>query len=477
MVSIFSWIFLIGIYGLSKIWFRLFIVLHIIVFIPYFITNEMLHGVSNSHITALYFTNTSESLSYLKVIPTQYIILAAITTVPFLYFFAAPFPVFNKKRSWILLGFTFFYSMIKLSLSFPVLKDRMEYSYKLIYISPIRTIVKIAGMYDIVKRDIDVQRKLQKIPDTWEIKNTNPKEDLYIIVLGESVRRDFVEIYNPQFKNSSFLKSVPKIQFNNALSFAGTTMESLSKTLVMEDEKGKTFFPNNVVSLAQKANFEVEWISNQGSIGSQDNLIAAMAKNANFNQFITKGIGATFQSDDKLIDIFKERIIAPTEKKKVIFLHLIGSHPAPCDITNGKYEDYIISTDISCYNETIRRTDNFLKNIYEIAKESNKNFSIVYFADHGLFLDSSKTLYHGTQYKQNYEVPLVIINPKIKETVYINEYRNLNDFLYLYTDLLHIQTSNLHPGYKFISEDKSNGAFILDNNLNYKNLKNNPAPK
>ena len=473
-VSVFTWLFLFGIYNLSKVLFHIFLILHIAVFIPYFIANEMLNGISNSHITALYFTDSAESFSYLKVIPNIYILFSLLIIAPVLYFFKAKLPIVRKKYSWGLILLVCLYSFAKVIIYFPVIKNQLEYTYRTIYISPIRIITKTLGMYDIVKRDIVVQRDLQKLPDSWNVKSSAAEDDVYIIVIGESVRRDFVGIYNPNFKNSPFLKSIPKIQFNNTLSFAGQTMESLSNTFVLDDTNGNTYFPNNVVSLSQKADFEVDWISNQGSIGNSDNFIAAMAKNANFNKFLTRGIGATFGSDDLLLNILKERVMINTPKHKVIFLHLMGSHPSPCDITDGKFNEFVISRDISCYNETIKRTDNFLKEVYSTAKKSNKSFKIMYFADHGLFLNKTNILYHGNQYKQNYEVPLVIIDPTLKENIYINESRNLKDFLFLYSELLNIKTSNLEPTYQFISEEKASNPFRLYDNKDYQHLKDNP---
>ena len=98
----------------------------------------------------------------------------------------------------------------------------------------------------------------------------------------------------------------------------------------------------------------------------------------------------------------------------------------------------------------------------------------MYFADHGLFLNKTNILYHGNQYKQNYEVPLVIIDPTLKENIYINESRNLKDFLFLYSELLNIKTSNLEPTYQFISEEKASNPFRLYDNKDYQHLKDNP---
>ena len=61
--------------------------------------------------------------------------------------------------------------------------------------------------------------------------------------------------------------------------------------------------------------------------------------------------------------------------------------------------------------------------------------------------------------------------------VYIDEYRNLKDFLTFYTQFLNIKTENLKPSYQFISDEKAKNAFELYDNFNYENLSDNPIPE
>ena len=75
-------------------------------------------------------------------------------------------------------------------------------------------------------------------------------------------------------------------------------------------------------------------------------------------------------------------------------LHIYGSHPLACD----RIEDYpkIFSDNeiekkneyLNCYITSIKKTDDFIKKVYETLKENeqktHRTFSMIYFSDHGL---------------------------------------------------------------------------------------------
>lgn len=75
-------------------------------------------------------------------------------------------------------------------------------------------------------------------------------------------------------------------------------------------------------------------------------------------------------------------------------LHIYGSHPMACD----RIEDYPKIFDdkdlnpkygyLNCYVSSIKKTDEFLKRVYdqleENVKKNHRTFSMIYFSDHGL---------------------------------------------------------------------------------------------
>jgi glucan phosphoethanolaminetransferase (alkaline phosphatase superfamily) len=351
-----------------------------------------------------------------------------------------------------------------------------------VFIRPLRLFINLSEKSYFLYQNIQFQNHVKSVPPNWTILDAEKDKDIYVFIIGESVRKDFMQIYNPSLKNTPFLDSIPKLKFNAVTAYAGNTIESLSNAFIQN--KGYLFFPNNVVTLAQKNGYAVDWISNQGSLGKHDNQIASIAKLANSIKFITKGVYTTHKDDLDLLPLFNEAL-SDSNTPKIIFLHTIGSHPSPCDITKGKYDTKYKSEDISCYIQSIKDTDAFIAEIYKSLIKSKKTFKIVYFSDHGLTIKKnvsliknntfieSNSLHHDEYFKENYDIPLVILDDEYKSTSQINARRNLKDFLLLYSELLKIKTKEIKSPFTFISDDIQTNADSLFNNKYYPKLKNN----
>lgn len=89
------------------------------------------------------------------------------------------------------------------------------------------------------------------------------------------------------------------------------------------------------MALAAKAGYSTWWISNQGKLGEHDTRISVIASDAEHATFLKKGSFASRKTDDKLLLQETERALADTSSPKIIFLHMMGSHPNPCDSLNS----------------------------------------------------------------------------------------------------------------------------------------------
>lgn len=476
LVSTFTFIFSIGLFNISKILFKLFVLLLLFFFVPVFIANEFLGGLNNSHFMAMFLTDFAESRSYFKVLPYFLFIKTIFLLLPLLYFFRSKLYILNKNVSFSLLVLVFLYSGWKYYQNYAILKNDKTYVFRVFYVAPFRIFSRSITMYNTVQKELQAQRLLYKDKDRWNITSSAADNDIYVFVIGESVRKDFMSIYNSSIKSTPFLDSIPKFQFMNNYSYSFQTLESLAGSFMLDDATKKPYFPDNVITLGKKAGFSTNWISNQGAVGVEDNYIAAMGNQADYTNFVSKGRWNEHVADDKMLDVLKNRLEKNINKKELYFLHMIGSHPDPCDITKNQYQSFVFSENISCYVESIKRTDAFLKRTFQLLTKTNKKFKIVYLSDHGLYLQDKDFVYHRSEYKQNYDVPLIIIDPTLKKNVYINADRNLKDFLIFYTQLLNIKTKNITPSYNFISEDKAPNPFLLYDGKDYRKLKDNPMP-
>lgn len=450
-----------------------------IVFVPFYIAAVFVGGLDNSHFMAFFLTDFAEATSYAKVISAKLVALSLLIISPLVYFFRALHIKVNKKIASVTLIAVILYSAGKYYLNYNYYKNSDNlYTFKVMYVSPVRIMVRSYSMMQAVQQELKEQRKLTSVPNTWEnVSHFTDEERNYVIIIGESVRRDFMGVYNDGFANTPFLNTVNKIKFNGAISYAHQTYESLGSSLMETDKNGKPYFPNNIVALSQKAGFQVNWISNQGAIGIEDNFLAAMGSQADYYNFVSKGKWNNHVDDSAILEVLGKRIKMENSKPSVYFLHMIGSHPDPCDITEGKYDRFLFSKNISCYVESIKRTDQFIETTYNLLSSRKKPFTIVYFSDHSLYFEDHN-VYHRDGFKESYQIPFIVIDSEMKENVQIDKPRNLKDFLVFYAQLLNIKTDNLAQEYQFISnEEAPERVFQLYNNIDYRKLPDNPLPE
>jgi len=322
----------------------------------------------------------------------------------------------------------------------------------------LRDVANIRVAYDEALAELAKQAQVLNAKPDWKPKTVRTDFDNYIVVIGESVRRDALHAYGFNIENTPFLSAVPKIQFNHYISDGGHTVVSLSNMLMLDyhiDNRAG----NNVVDLANLAGFETWWLSNQNEVGIYDSIVGGIGKKAGHYHFIHAVGGDNAVQDDALL--LPHVAAALSDKnagKKLIFVHLYGSHMNFCKRVNDEYEVFYVSKKLSCYTQSIKQTDGLLKQIYQLLQQdkaqTGKEWAMVYFSDHGLAANSAdKTIQHGEEYKENYEVPFVVLNSKLTETRYINAQRSALNFFDFFSVWTGIKDHFLPNECNFISED------------------------
>lgn len=315
--------------------------------------------------------------------------------------------------------------------------------------------------------------------DTFSPSITHHDYDTFVLIIGESARRDFMAAYGFPIKNTPFLSESNGILFNNFISAASSTQLSLTHTIASYPQ-----LANNIVSLANKTNFHTYWISNQGAVGVEDTPIASIGRKAQQSFFIKKTDSADdeYISDADLLP-FINSAINDSYSKKLIIVHLIGSHPPACARTNNHYDTFYQNARLSCYIQGIKETDKLLSNIRTKLIKSNSKWSMMYFSDHGLsYTNRSKPkkldLAHNSKYKQNFEVPLFITSYDSKNREYITEQRSALNFMSLFSTWIGISEPKIDNSCKMISNEpcKNQDRVLNFNNdiINYSGLQNDP---
>lgn len=317
----------------------------------------------------------------------------------------------------------------------------------------------IFSFYGSLYKDITDYYKLREsigidLPPSWKINTVTPHYQDYVLVIGESVRRDYMSLYGFPVENSKFLKAVKGTVLEGFTSTAANTTTSLLRTFI--EMKGTDFvYENNIISLAKQAGFETFWISNQGLVGEWDTPMARLASLADHRKFMKLG---HYESkpvyDSSLLAPFKEYLSLPATGPRLFILHLVGSHQLFENRLEAPLHYSYYNTNLSSYVQTIEQTDKLLEQIYETLQMQKHPFSLLYFSDHGLETKDRNTpntsLAHGIS-KACFCVPFVMINSDDTQHKEVHINKSGYHFIEGFAQWLGIKESSLNSSYNFLS--------------------------
>ncbi|ELF8282503.1 phosphoethanolamine transferase [Escherichia coli] len=282
----------------------------------------------------------------------------------------------------------------------------------------------------------------------WEIYDNHKKYNTYIVVIGESMRRDFMSLYGFKEKTTPFIDGLPKKFISNYIGTAVNTTLSVPRVLAYSDKNGTLKEENNIISLANLAGFKTYWISSQGYTGKYSISTSRIANFADYKYFNS-------EDDYGLLPSIENALKSPD--KKIIFIHIIGSHEHPCD----RVRDYGVTykTDkgklINCYLSSYNKTDDMIKKIFGMLQKNEKSFSLVYFSDHGLNIvggNNEFKVYRNDSVKQSYEIPFFISSSDSADTTEINVTRSAYNFFNYFPTWIGVTTNLTPKGYDIFSD-------------------------
>ncbi|MDU8923681.1 phosphoethanolamine transferase [Pasteurellaceae bacterium LIM206] len=253
------------------------------------------------------------------------------------------------------------------------------------------------------------------------------KYDDYVLIIGESARKDYHHAYGYPADNTPFMSHANGILIDGFTSGGTNTIASLKLMLTKPDtQTWQGNYALNVIDLVKSAGYKTYWISNQGYLGEFDTPISAIANKSDETIFLKSGDSANSNTSDfALLPRFAQVLDQPTADKRFIVLHLYGSHPITCDRLNDYpkiYPDEKVDKkyfNVNCYVSSIKKTDEVIRRVYEELvkneQKSHRTFSMIYFSDHGLAHhtehDGVITLHNSNgASKRHYDIPLFRIS-------------------------------------------------------------------
>lgn len=372
------------------------IVLYVLVQFTYIGYYTITHSlISINMLLALAQTNLAETKEYIEVnIPYAEIMagVAALLILGWLIFHASRFS-FNRqqvsRKAWFAMLVLFFINIGLCCLS--IGGTRLAHVYYETY----ETLHSFSDFQKIVEkrrhmhiRDKELVEKLRSAPD-----------GLYVLVIGESLTRDHMNVYGYQRETTPFQSgaiSDPHYEFfNHAYSCYTQTVQVLTEALTEKNQYNDISLVDaySVVDLAREAGFRTTWISNQSRYGVWDTPIGAIGSACDDQYWINQYVGTdvvTKDYDTALIPYLKK--VNPENRRQLVVIHLMGSHVSYWDRYPSEFYRWPVGTGktrsteeimVDEYDNSVLFNDYVLESIMNEATNVLHADGVLYFSDHG----------------------------------------------------------------------------------------------
>jgi len=317
--------------------------------------------------------------------------------------------------------------------------------------------------------------------------SNNHEDELFVIVVGESTNKKHFNLYGDYHRETTPLLNDIKEElsvFNNVISPHTYTIASLSKVLTLGNyENPEKIYQGSVLQLFNQADFQTYWISNQRPIGMMDTHITKIGMGANKYVFLnTKHTNDNTNFDNLLLKPFNDAI-NDTGSKKVIFLHLLGTH-MDYKMRYGKNDEYFKDTPssefksgnassiINAYDNAVRYNDKLLREIIETVRNQQLKSYVFFFSDHGQEVYDDADFFGHTidqnTTKNMFEIPMFIwTSDKYNKNKVLNfnsdnKYMT-DDFIHSIADISGIRCSEIDSTRSIFNKNfKARKRIILD---------------
>jgi heptose-I-phosphate ethanolaminephosphotransferase len=282
----------------------------------------------------------------------------------------------------------------------------------------------------------------------------NQTPTTHVIIIGESTSRLHFGMYGYKRNTTPRLEEIKDeiYLFEDVISGHTYTVGSLVKALTIK--KGDSYV-GNVIQLFKQAGYNTYWLSNQPPIGIYETLVTKIALSANHSSFVNLENPSKNTSFDGVLLPELEQILKDQKSKKIIFMHLMGTHAKYAFRYPESYGFYPTNLDdekqntVNHYDNAVMYNDYIIRNIIEKLRLLNMPSSLTFFSDHGEEVyDEIDFVGHpanGMFTLNLVEIPFLIwSNPKID---FFNNLKKrkfiLNDLSHSLADLYQIQSNEI----------------------------------
>ena len=441
---------------------------------------------SPSTIFVFFDSNPQEVSEFLAFYSTKPIIVLTLITLLLsvwclkqLYLLSSQFFTVSKN--------TIIYSLIFIGiiLGFLRLSKLIDYNFPYLF-------ARSYILYQKESKELDVYKKNKN--GNFESVAVKPSsaQQVYVLVLGESTTKSHLGVYDYARPTTPLLSAQKDdlLLFQDVISPNTYSVASVTKLLTLANyEYPKATGQGSIIQLANAADFETFWLSNQRPLGPYESLITKLSFSSDHTKFITTvnaGNSKTLDAD-LLSDL--DAVLNQSQSNKIfILLHLIGTHhnyenryPPSFNVFNGmvnsNFRSDAIAEKINHYDNAVLYNDFVLNAVIDRLKTLNANSFMLFLSDHGeeLYTDLNIAGHNeDTPTKSMYEIPFILWqSEKYKEyrtiDTDVNKPYMSDDLFHGLADLMGIQCNQVDYQRSIFSDRFKERPRIILDSIDYDN--------
>lgn len=263
-------------------------------------------------------------------------------------------------------------------------------------------------------------------------------DETVVIVIGESVDRNNMGLYGYHRNTTPMLEKEELILARDVVSSHTHTIQSLLNSFVIKQDDSSAVV--SIIDIARSGGYKTFWISNQPMIGKADTPVGVLASLT--DSLVVLNIGQEQCYDEHVLPVLKS-LTNISCSKKIIFVHLYGSHspyhkrfPRTFSLLNDStLKPKLLLSDfereiLNNYDTSIKYTDSLISEMIQILKGDSLNVnSLLFFSDHGEEVYDFRHLFTHHAAKINphtVEIPFIFWGNSKYKTFYKNEIKALS---------------------------------------------------
>ena len=291
---------------------------------------------------------------------------------------------------------------------------------------------ELHALTDILKKNLD-SNTLSQVKYTGE-----HRRNTVVWVIGESSTKYNWSLYGYERDTTPMIKRIEKslLVFHEITAAAPITIPAFEKMMTQADKAHPDLWKKtpSIIQLAKQAGYHTYWISNH-TTDAHSGITYIFAHQADDVVMTNKGKARGEGSYDESVFPAYQKALRDPYEKKLIIVHLLGSHPAynfrypkSYAIFTGTYDDAVAKTLLdrgrakwavtfrNLYDNSIRYGDYVRYTLLSLLQQSRESShaSWLYHPDHGEDVCHHNNFSgHNPQAKEQWEIPMLFWASKI----------------------------------------------------------------